>query len=163
MTVAQHPESGTCGDPQWRGIITVGCSLCLHVSQPVAVAAVGRLSELIGDYDHETVSYSINKGVRSTNVQNNRRRILDTSELAELHFGRAILLASGLPSSMMPTAPWYEGADADKLKASIAAHEAGEQVERIASKSTPTATVPAEGNPSLNASTVQPLETEDGR
>lgn len=49
---------------------------------------------------------------------------------------------------MMRTAPWYEGADADKLKASIAAYEAGEQVERIASKSTATATVPAEGKPS---------------
>jgi hypothetical protein len=48
---------------------------------------------------------------------------------------------------MMRTVPWYEGAGADKVKASIAAYEAGEQVERIASKSTATATVPAEGNP----------------
>ena len=54
-----------------------------------------ELSGLIGDYDHETVSYSMNKGGRSTNVQNNRRRILDTSELAELPRGRAILIASG--------------------------------------------------------------------
>lgn len=34
-----------------------------------------EMSDLIGDYDHETISYSMNKGVRSTNVQNNRRRI----------------------------------------------------------------------------------------
>lgn len=122
-----------------------------------------ELSELIGDYDHETVSYSMNKGVRSTNVQNNRRRILDTSELAELPRGRAILLASGLRSSMIRTAPWYEGADADKVKASIANYDAGERVERTASTATATATVPAEGNPWLNASTVKPLETEDGR
>lgn len=52
-----------------------------------------ELSELTGDYDHETVSYSMNKGVWSTNVQNNRRRILDTSELAKLPRGRAIVLA----------------------------------------------------------------------
>lgn len=55
----------------------------------------------------------MNKGVRSTKVQNNRRRILDPSELAELSRGRAILLASGLRSSMIRTAPWYEGAHAD--------------------------------------------------
>ena len=122
-----------------------------------------ELSELIGDYDHETVSYSMNKGVRSANVQNNRRRILDTSELAELPRGRAILLASGLRSSMIRTAPWYEGADADKVQASIAAYDAGERVERTASTATATVTVPAEGNPWLNAPTVRPLEAEDGR
>ncbi|MDM7886584.1 TraM recognition domain-containing protein [Curtobacterium sp. RHCKG23] len=122
-----------------------------------------ELSELIGDYDHETVSYSMNKGVRSTNVQNNRRRILDTSELAELPRGRAILLASGLRSSMIRTAPWYEGADADKVKASIAAYDAGERVERTASTAPAIATVPAEGNPWLNASTMGPLDAEDRR
>ena len=122
-----------------------------------------ELSELIGDYDHETVSYSMNKGVRSTNVQNDCRRILGTSELAELPRGRAILLASGLRSSMIRTAPWYEGADADKLKASIAAYDAGKRVKRTAPTATATATVPAEGNPWLNASTVGPLEAEDGR
>jgi type IV secretory pathway TraG/TraD family ATPase VirD4 len=121
-----------------------------------------ELSELIGDYDHETISYSMNKGVRSTSVQNHRRRILDASELAELPRGRAILLASGLRSSMVKTAPWYEGADAEKVRASIAAYEAGARVERSAS-TPPSASLPAEGNPWLNASTVQPLEAEDGR
>lgn len=122
-----------------------------------------ELSELVGDYDHETISYSMNRGVRSTNVQNNRRRILDTSELAELPRGRAILLASGLRSSMIKTAPWYEGSDAEKVRASIAAYEDGARVERTASTSTVAPSVPAEGNPWLNASTVQPLEAEDGR
>nr|WP_199861919.1 TraM recognition domain-containing protein [Frigoribacterium sp. CFBP 8766] len=119
-----------------------------------------ELSELIGDYDHEAVSYSMNKGVRSTNVNNSRRRILDISELAELPRGRAILLASGLRTSMVKTAPWYESPDADKIHASIAAHEATAQV----AGPTPTAaSTPAESNPWLNASTVTPLETEDGR
>jgi type IV secretory pathway TraG/TraD family ATPase VirD4 len=122
-----------------------------------------ELSELVGDYDHETVSYSMNRGVRSTNVQNNRRRILDTSELAELPRGRAILLASGLRSSMIKTAPWYEGADADKVRASIAVYEDGAKVNRTVSKTTAAPTVPAEGNPWLNASTVKPLKAEDGR
>lgn len=122
-----------------------------------------ELSELLGDYDHETVSYSTNRGLRSTNVQNNRRRILDTSELAELPRGRAILLASGLRSSMIKTAPWYEGVDAAKVQASIAAFGDGVRVERTESTSAVATTVPAEGNPWLNASIVQPLEAEDGQ
>lgn len=122
-----------------------------------------ELSELIGDYDHETVSYSMNKGVRSTNVQNNRRRILDTSELAELPRGRAVLLASGLRSSMVKTAPWYEGGDAAKVQASIAAYESAGRVERAASAAPAPATAPAAGNPWLNASTVQPVDAEEGR
>lgn len=119
-----------------------------------------ELSELIGDYDHEAVSYSMNKGVRSTNVNNSRRRILDISELAELPRGRAILLASGLRTSMVRTAPWYESPDADKIHASIAAHEASA---RVAGPTATVASTPAEGNPWLNGSTVKPLETEDGR
>lgn len=100
------------------------------------------------------------RGVRSTNVQNNRQRIRDSSELAELPRLRAILLASGLRFSMIRTAPCYEGADAHRVKASIAAYDAGERVERTALTATPTATVPVEGNPLLNASTVKPLEAE---
>lgn len=122
-----------------------------------------ELSELIGDYDHETISYSMNKGVRSTSVQNNRRRILDPSELAELPRGRAILIASGLRSSMVKTAPWYEGPDAEKVRAPIAAYETAARVERTASTGTVAAAVPAEGNPWLNTSSAQPLEAEDGR
>ncbi|PZE63626.1 type IV secretory system conjugative DNA transfer family protein [Curtobacterium sp. MCBD17_021] len=122
-----------------------------------------ELSELIGDYDHETVSYSMNKGVRSTSVQNNRRRILDPSELAELPRGRAILIASGLRSSMVKTAPWYEGSDAEKVRASITAYEDAARDERTASTAPLASPLPAEDNPWLNASTVQPVEAEDNR
>jgi type IV secretory pathway TraG/TraD family ATPase VirD4 len=120
-----------------------------------------ELSELIGDYDHEAISYSMHKGVRSTSVQNNRRRILDPSELAELPRGRAILIASGLRSSMVKTAPWYESADAEKVRASITAYEDAARVERTASTAPPPSSLPAEGNPWLNASTVQPVEGDN--
>ncbi|MBF4592074.1 type IV secretory system conjugative DNA transfer family protein [Curtobacterium sp. VKM Ac-1395] len=123
-----------------------------------------ELSELLGDYDHETVSYSMNRGVRSTNVQNSRRRILDTSELAELPRGRAILLASGLRSSMIKTAPWFESADAEKITESIASYKSGERVQRTASTTATVATAVAPAdNPWLNGSTVQPIETETER
>ena len=123
-----------------------------------------ELSELLGDYDHETVSYSMNRGVRSTSVQNSRRRILDTSELAELPRGRAILLASGLRSSMIKTAPWYESADAAKITESIASYKSGTRVQRTEPSPTVGATAVAPtGNPWLNTSTVQPIESESNR
>ncbi len=55
-----------------------------------------ELSDLIGDYDHLTNSVSYSKGGRSPNASLSRRKILDTSELAELPRGRAILMSSGL-------------------------------------------------------------------
>lgn len=66
---------------------------------------------------------------------------------------------------MVKTAPWCEGSDAEKVRASIAAYENGGRVERTASASTPTVapSVPAEGNPWPNAFTGQPLEAEDDR
>jgi type IV secretory pathway TraG/TraD family ATPase VirD4 len=83
-----------------------------------------ELSELIGDYDHESVSSSTTRGVRSTSVQNSRRRILDTSELAELPRGRAVLLASGVRASMIATVPWMDGPAAPVIRASLAAADA---------------------------------------
>ncbi|AJW80087.1 type IV secretory system conjugative DNA transfer family protein [Clavibacter michiganensis] len=98
-----------------------------------------ELSELIGDYDHETVSSSMTRGVRSTSVQNDRRRILDTSELAELPRGRAVLLASGVRASMIATVPWMDGPEAAVIRASLAAADA-----RAVSRPAP-ATAPASG------------------
>ncbi|CCE76604.1 type IV secretory system conjugative DNA transfer family protein [Clavibacter nebraskensis] len=98
-----------------------------------------ELSELIGDYDHETVSSSTTRGVRSASVQNDRRRILDTSELAELPRGRAVLLASGVRASMIATVPWMDGPEAAVIRASLAAADAR------AVSGPATATAPASG------------------
>ena len=82
-----------------------------------------ELSELVGDYDKSTSSVSYNKGVRSTNHQLRRERILDASELAALPRGRAVMLSSGSPAALIETVPWMKGKHAQAVHASIAAHD----------------------------------------
>jgi hypothetical protein len=82
-----------------------------------------ELSELVGDYDKQTASVSWNRGVRSTNHQLRRERILDASELAALPRGRAVMLSSGTPAALIETVPWMTGRHASAVSASIAAHD----------------------------------------
>lgn len=83
------------------------------------------LSEILGDYDHESVSVSYQRGGRDRNTsrQLNRRRIFEVSELAELPKGRAIVLAGGSRSTLIRTQPWMTGPHAEAVKASIEAHD----------------------------------------
>jgi len=82
-----------------------------------------ELSELVGDYDKETASVSYNRGVRSTNHQLRRERILDAADLAALPRGRAVMLSSGARAAMLETVPWMNGPHAAAVRASIAAHD----------------------------------------
>ncbi|MWV51583.1 TraM recognition domain-containing protein (plasmid) [Rathayibacter sp. VKM Ac-2803] len=88
---------------------------------------LGMLSDLIGTFDRETTSVSMNKGVRSTTSSLKREKILEVQELADLPRGRAIMLSSGNRAVMLKTVPWYNGpkATVEAIKASIAAHQPG--------------------------------------
>ncbi len=85
-----------------------------------------NLAELVGDYDRETTTASLNRGVRSTSTALKRERILGVDELAALPRGRAILLTTGTRAAMMRTVPWYRGPKTtrDRIAASLAAHAA---------------------------------------
>jgi type IV secretory pathway TraG/TraD family ATPase VirD4 len=84
-----------------------------------------NLAELIGDYDRETTTATLNKGARSTSTALKRERILGVDELAALPRGRAILLTTGTRAALLRTVPWYRGpkAASDRITASIAAHD----------------------------------------
>ncbi|MEW5093705.1 type IV secretory system conjugative DNA transfer family protein [Clavibacter michiganensis] len=84
-----------------------------------------HLSELVGTYDRETTSASLNKGVRSTSTSLKREKILEVAELADMPRGRAIMLSSGSRAALLRTVPWYQGPKetAEAIKASIAAHD----------------------------------------
>jgi type IV secretory pathway TraG/TraD family ATPase VirD4 len=82
-----------------------------------------ELSELVGDYDKSTASVSYNRGIRSTNHQLRRERILDAAELSALPRGRAVMLSSGSPAALIETVPWMKGKHAAAVRASIAAHD----------------------------------------
>jgi type IV secretory pathway TraG/TraD family ATPase VirD4 len=80
------------------------------------------LSDLIGDYTYTNVSISSGKTGRSRSRQESKERILDVSNLAELDRGRAVVLASGAPATLVRTLPWYTGPHKDAVEASTAAH-----------------------------------------
>jgi type IV secretory pathway TraG/TraD family ATPase VirD4 len=84
-----------------------------------------HISQLIGTYDRETTSASINKGVRSTSTSLKRESILEDAELADLPRGRAIMLSSGTRTALLRTVPWFQGPKEQvaAIQASIAAHD----------------------------------------
>ncbi|MET3810918.1 TraM recognition domain-containing protein [Arthrobacter sp. UYEF3] len=80
------------------------------------------LSDLIGDYSYTNVSLSSGKSGRSRSRQEGKERIFDVSNLAELDRGRAVVLASGAPATLVRTLPWYTGPHKDAVEASIKAN-----------------------------------------
>ena len=107
-----------------------------------------ELSELVGDYDKSTSSVSYNRGIRSTNHQLRRERILDAAELSALPRGRAVMLSSGTPAALIETVPWMKGKHAAAVRASIAAHDPSGTVVAVSAPSTavPVATIPPESD-----------------
>ncbi|WP_316318470.1 type IV secretory system conjugative DNA transfer family protein [Clavibacter michiganensis] len=88
-----------------------------------------HISQLIGTYDRETTSASMNKGVRSTSTSLKRENILEVAELADLPRGRAIMLSSGTRAALLRTVPWFQGPKEQvaAIQASIAAHDPASQ------------------------------------
>ena len=77
------------------------------------------LSDLIGDYSYTNVSISSGKSGSSRSRQEGKERIFDVSNLAELDRGRAVVLASGAPATLVRTMPWYTGPHKEAVQASI--------------------------------------------
>lgn len=93
-----------------------------------------HISQLIGTYDRETTSASMNKGVRSTSTSLKRENILEVAELADLPRGRAVMLSSGTRAALLRTVPWFQGPKEQvaAIQASIAAHDPASRKEASA-------------------------------
>jgi type IV secretory pathway TraG/TraD family ATPase VirD4 len=84
---------------------------------------LGTLSQLIGDYEAEARSVSIQHGRagnRSTTTSTRVERILEVADLAALPLGRAVLFASGGRPILVQTEPWYAGPYAERVRAAMA-------------------------------------------
>ena len=94
------------------------------VSEP---AFLGEMSDLIGTYDRETTSVSMNRGIRSTSSSLKRDKILEVQELADMPRGRAVMFSSGNRAALLRTVPWFKGTKetVTAIRASISAHEPG--------------------------------------
>lgn len=79
-----------------------------------------ELSDLIGTYERPTNSVSHGHAGRSTNRSTRREPILDAAELAALPLGRAIVLTSGTPATLVRTVPYQDGPHAAAITAAAA-------------------------------------------
>lgn len=109
------------------------------------------LSDLIGDYSYMNVSVSSGKSGNSRSRQEGKERIFDVSNLAELDRGRAVVLASGAPATLVRTLPWYNGPHKEAVEASIQSHSPRPEVSATINKSVPPPlSEPAHTAPSSN-------------
>ncbi len=81
------------------------------------------LSQLIGTYDAPTRTVGRGPGGSTTTHTTRREPILSVSELADLRRGRAVLLSSGVPATLIRSVPWWTGPHAAALNADPAPTE----------------------------------------
>ncbi|GGX36591.1 type IV secretory system conjugative DNA transfer family protein [Streptomyces chryseus] len=93
---------------------------------------LGDLSSLIGEFEALTrsVSYQPSRGGggllssnRSTSLSTRSERIMDARDLVAVGSGRAIVLASQTPPTLVKTVGWWEREWADAVRASLDEYE----------------------------------------
>jgi hypothetical protein len=73
------------------------------------------LSDLIGTYDAPHTTTSRSRGGRTVTDTTRKEPILSIAELADLRRGRAVLLSSGVPATLIRSVPWWTGPHATAL------------------------------------------------
>ncbi|WP_331718323.1 TraM recognition domain-containing protein [Streptomyces sp. NBC_00134] len=93
-----------------------------------------NLSQLVGRYEALTRSTSHQPGRaggsllgsnRSTSVSSREEEIVSVADLGALPPGRALVIASGTPPTLIATVPWWEREFAPAVQASLDAHDPG--------------------------------------
>ncbi len=120
-TYVQSPSQGVqlWGEQGWK---------TLRDSANVLVYAGGvkdrdfltDLSELIGTWERPTDSVSHGQSGRSTSRSARREPVLDPAQLAALPLGRAVVLVSGTPATLIRTVPYQDGPHAPAITAATA-------------------------------------------
>ncbi|MFG2573338.1 type IV secretory system conjugative DNA transfer family protein [Streptomyces sp. NPDC048481] len=92
---------------------------------------LGDLSELAGEYDLREYQTSRESefggwsGNRAISESTRRERVLHVSDLGAMPPGRALVLASGTKPVLVETVPWWEGAYAAEVRASLQKYDPG--------------------------------------
>jgi len=81
------------------------------------------LSELVGDHFQLTGTVNSSRQGRSVSQQRSKERTLTVKDLQALPRGRAVVLSSGNPATLVRTVPWMDGPHAAAVHASIAAYD----------------------------------------
>jgi type IV secretory pathway TraG/TraD family ATPase VirD4 len=92
---------------------------------------LGDLSELAGEYELREYQTSRESefggwsGARAISESTRRERVLQVSDLGAMPPGRALVLASGTKPVLVETVPWWEGAYAAEVQASLKKYDPG--------------------------------------
>ncbi|MDR6976431.1 type IV secretory pathway TraG/TraD family ATPase VirD4 [Streptomyces sp. 3330] len=92
---------------------------------------LGDLSELAGEFELREYQTSRESefggwsGNRSISESTRRERVLQVSDLGAMPPGRALVLASGTKPVLVETVPWWEGAYAAEVQASLKKYDPG--------------------------------------
>lgn len=124
MTILQSWSQGVdvWGDSGMRKLWSAANVKCYGggVSE---TAFLEDLSRLIGEHERMRTSVSTGTGQRSVSQHVQRERTMEVSDLGAMPKGRAVVLASGSRPTLIRTRPWMTGPHAEKVRASIAAHD----------------------------------------
>ncbi|PVZ93316.1 conjugal transfer protein [Amnibacterium flavum] len=91
---------------------------------------LNELSQMIGEFERHTTSTNVGRGTRSSSHALQRERTLDVADLGALPRGRAVVLSSGAPATLVITIPWMQGPHATTLTASQRTDQAALPVPR---------------------------------
>ncbi|MFI5796801.1 type IV secretory system conjugative DNA transfer family protein [Streptomyces sp. NPDC051677] len=92
---------------------------------------LGDLSELAGEFELREYQTSRESefggwsGARAISESTRRERVLQVSDLGAMPPGRALVLASGTKPVLVETVPWWEGAYAAEVQASLKKYDPG--------------------------------------
>jgi len=144
MTILQSWAQGTeCWGERGMDKLWSAANIRVYGGGASDATFLEKLSKLIGDYDITTSSVSYSKGERGTSRQTQRHHILEVSDLAALPPGRAVVIPSGTPATMVKTVPWFTRPDAAAVKASLAKYDPGAAATRAGTTAVEVHPVPA--------------------
>ncbi|MFD6095134.1 type IV secretory system conjugative DNA transfer family protein [Nocardiopsis flavescens] len=87
------------------------------------VEFLNELSQLIGDHEVDRASVSGGRQGRSVSWQVDRQRTMEVSDLGSMPPGRAVVIASGTPPTLVETVPWMSGKHKEKVLSSLKTYE----------------------------------------
>ncbi|MFY7065498.1 type IV secretory system conjugative DNA transfer family protein [Nocardiopsis changdeensis] len=87
------------------------------------VEFLNELSQLIGDHEVDRASVSGGRQGRSVSWQVDRQRTMEVSDLGSMPPGRAVVIASGTPPTLVETVPWMSGKHKEKVLSSLQTYE----------------------------------------
>jgi len=127
-TYVQSPSQGVqlWGEQGWA-TLRDSANVLVYAGGVKDRGFLSELSDLIGTWERPTDSVSHSQSGRSTSRATRREPVLDAAALAALPLGRAVVLVSGTPATLIRTVPYQDGPHA----AAITAAATGATGERL--------------------------------